>query len=575
MTTQIVALYARVSSTQQAVAGTIASQIAALRERIAADGLPLLPEYEFIDDGYSGATLLRPALERLRDAVGAGQIDALYVHSPDRLARNYAYQVLLLDEFTRAGVPVVFLNRPLGESPEDDLLLQVQGMVAEYERAKALERSRRGKRHAAQAGAVSVLSGAPYGYHYRPKADRTDQAAYIVVPEEAAVVQQVFAWVGQEHLSIGEVARRLTASATPTRQGKPVWDRSVIWAMLRNPAYKGQAAFGKTQATPRTRPLRAGRGHPVAPRHANNRADRTTTEWVYVAVPALVEAELWEAVQEQLEENRQRARTGQRGARYLLQGLVVCAQCGYAYYGKAISPSAAKHHERHYAYYRCIGTDAYRFGGERICQNKQVRTDYLDAAVWEQVQRVLEEPARVAAEYQARQHGPTSSAATEQARTASQVVRLQQSVGRLVDGYMEGLLTKDEVEPRLARLRERLAQAEAQQAEQAAIQQQATAEEEAVSALEAFAAQVRSGLAEADWATQRDLIRALVKRVAIGEQEVEVVLRIGPGPPELTAQILQHCGRSSLATARQYRLRGNGTLAQSMDQPADLHQQER
>jgi site-specific DNA recombinase len=579
MTTRIVALYARVSSTQQAAAGTIASQIAALRERIAADGLPLLPDYEFIDDGYSGATLLRPALERLRDAVAANQIDALYVHSPDRLARNYAYQVLLLDEFTRAGVPVVFLNRPLGESPEDDLLLQVQGMVAEYERAQALERSRRGKRHAAQAGAVSVLSGAPYGYRYQPKADRTDQAAYVVVPEEAAVVQQVFAWVGQERLSIGEVARRLTASATPTRQGKPGWDRSVIWAMLRNPAYKGQAAFGKTQATPRTRPLRTGRGRPAAPRHANNRADRTTSEWVYVAVPELVEPELWEAVQEQLAENRQRARTGQRGARYLLQGLVVCAQCGYAYYGKAISPSAAKHHERQYAYYRCIGTDAYRFGGERICHNKQVRTDYLDAAVWAQVQRVLEEPARVAAEYQARRQGPTTSAATEQARTASQVARLQQSVGRLVDGYMEGLLTKDEVEPRLARLRERLAQAEARQAEQAAAQQQATAEQEAVTALEAFAAQVRSGLTEADWTTQRDLIRALVKRVTIGEQEVEVVLRIGPGPPELTAQILQHCGRSNLPALGKYRvawhrgrgvpvLSGTGTPRPETDWPA-------
>jgi site-specific DNA recombinase len=157
------AIYARVSSEQQAEAKTIASQLAALHARVAADGFALPPEHQFIDDGYSGATLVRPALERLRDLVAAGGLDRLYVHAPDRLARKYAYQVLLLEEFQRAGVVVVFLNRAVGQTPEDDLLVQVQGVVAEYERAKILERSRRGKRHAAQSGAVSVLSGAPYG----------------------------------------------------------------------------------------------------------------------------------------------------------------------------------------------------------------------------------------------------------------------------------------------------------------------------------------------------------------------------------------------------------------------------
>jgi site-specific DNA recombinase len=144
------ALYARVSSDQQTRGQTIASQVAALRERIAADGLTLDPEHTFIDDGVSGTSLLRPALERLRDAVAMGGVDRLYVQSPDRLARRYAYQVLLVEEFRRAGAEIVFLNRPIGGSPEDDLLLQLQGMIAEYERAKIVERSRRGRRHAAK-----------------------------------------------------------------------------------------------------------------------------------------------------------------------------------------------------------------------------------------------------------------------------------------------------------------------------------------------------------------------------------------------------------------------------------------
>ena len=164
-----VAIYARVSSDQQTEAHTIASQLAALRARVVTDECELPDEMQFIDEGYSGATLVRPGLERLRDVSAAGGLERLYVHSPDRLARKYAYQVLLMDEFHRAGVEVVFLNRELGRSPEDELLLQVQGMVAEYERAKILERSRRGKRHAAHAGVVSVLCGAPYGYHYISK----------------------------------------------------------------------------------------------------------------------------------------------------------------------------------------------------------------------------------------------------------------------------------------------------------------------------------------------------------------------------------------------------------------------
>jgi site-specific DNA recombinase len=153
MSSPQVAIYARVSSDHQAEAQTVVSQVAALRERIAAEGLALPDALQFIDEGYSGTTLIRPALERLRDVIAARAVDRLYIHSPDRLARKYAYQVLLVDEFRRAGVEVIFLNRALGQSPEDDLLLQVQGMIAEYERAKIIERPRRGKRHAAQARA--------------------------------------------------------------------------------------------------------------------------------------------------------------------------------------------------------------------------------------------------------------------------------------------------------------------------------------------------------------------------------------------------------------------------------------
>jgi len=345
---------------------------------------------------------VRPALERLRDVVAARSVDRLYVHSPDRLARTYAYQVFLVEEVRHAGVEVIFLNRALGQSPEDDLLLQVQGMIAEYERAKIIERHRRGTRHAARAGAVNVLRGAPYGYHYVSKHTGGGQARDEIVPDEARVVRQVFDWVGRDRETIGEVCRRLTRAGEVTRTGKTVWDRSMVWGMLKNPAYIGTAAFGKTRQEPLRPRLRAQRGRSLQPRRAVSTVDVPPEDWFPIPVPTLVAPEVFAAVQAPWQENRRHARQSQRGALYVLQGIVQCQHCGYASDGKRLSPSARKGKPRTYAYYRCLGTDAYRFGGERICHNAQVRTDLLDLAVWHEVSLRLAHPERLAEEYRRR-----------------------------------------------------------------------------------------------------------------------------------------------------------------------------
>ncbi len=540
-----VAIYARVSSEQQSEAKTIESQLSELRAHVKTLGQVLPPEHEFIDNGYSGSTLIRPALDQLRDVVAAGGIDRLYVHCPDRLARNYAHQVLLLEEFLRAGVEVNFLNREVGQTPEDQLLLQVQGMIAEYERAKILERSRRGKRHAAQIGAVSVLSGAPYGYRYVSKREGDGEARFDVVLEEARVVRQVFTWVGQDRCSIGEVCRRLNAAKEKTRTGKTVWDRATVWDMLKNPAYKGAAAFGKTSVEPLRPRLRGQRGRPMQPKRAVSTQDVPREKWMSISVPALVDEAVFETVQEQLQENQQRARIGQRGARYLLQGLLVCACCGYAYYGKPISPSARKGHPRSYAYYRCIGSDAYRFGGVRLCWNKQLRTDLVDEAVWNEVCKLLEDPSRLEQEYRQRLLAKESS--TELTGLEASLGRLRQGIARLIDSYAEGMIDKAEFEPRITRMRERITQLEEQVRQ---IQDEAGMEHELrliLARLETFASKVKEGLAEADWLTRRELIRTLVKRVEVNQEHVNVIFRIGPTTPSTPSDhhthSLQHCGR--------------------------------
>ena len=520
------AIYARVSSERQATAQTIASQLAALRERVAADGCALPEAMQFLDDGYSGTTLVRPALERLRDLVAAGAVDRLYIHSPDRLARKYAYQVLLVDEFRRTGVEVIFLNRELGRSPEDDLLLQVQGMMAEYERAKIVERHRRGKLHAARAGVVNVLAGAPYGYRYIDKHAGGGQARYEILPDEARVVRQVFDWVGRDRLTIGEVCRRLTQAGERTRTGRTVWERSVVGGILHNPAYQGSAAFGKTRQGPLRPRLRAQRGRPLQPRRATADYGVPASEWLPIPVPALVDPGVFAAVQEQLQDNRRHARQSRRGARYLLQGLVQCQQCGYAFYGKPISRTAAKGKTRTYAYYRCLGTDAYRFGGERVCTNPQVRTDLLDLTVWREVSGLLAHPERVAEEYQRRLQAPTSGTRQAQATLETQIGKVRQGVARLIDSYAEGLLEKHEFEPRITRLRQRIAALEEQRQQlldEAAVQTELRL---IIGRLEDFATQIDTGLEEADWLRKREMIRALVKRVEVTQEQVNVVFRV-------------------------------------------------
>lgn len=547
-------LYARVSSDQQTKDNTIASQVEALQQQIRSDQLTVEQELCFIDQGYSGGTLLRPALERLRDVAAAGGLDRLYIHSPDRLARKYAYQVLLVDELRRGGVEIVFLNRQIGTSPEEDLLLQVQGMVAEYERAKILERSRRGKRHAARRGNVNVLSGAPYGYRYVSKHEGDGEAGYRIVCEDARVVRQIFEWVGLDRLSIGEVCRRLARQGIPSPRGKSYWDRTTVWGLLKNPAYKGSAAFGKTRIGERRPHLRPQRGQVEQPRRAYSTYDLPPEEWIHIPVPAIVSADLFDAIAEQLAENRARNRQSKRGARYLLQGLLTCHCCGYAFYGKALSLSAGKGKRRNYAYYRCIGMDAYRFGGQRICHNKQVRTDLLEAAVWEDVRALLSEPQRVEQEYQRRLKKKSGRGQTVDSLAVS-LKRIKRGIARLIDAYEDGLLEKAEFEPRIKRAKERLAKLEAEargQAERETEEQQLRL---VIGRLQEFAEKVKTGLQEADWTTRREIIRALVKRVEIDKEDVRIVYKVGPAPFAESPErgVMQHCWRGNLTPAREHR----------------------
>jgi site-specific DNA recombinase len=527
-----VAFYARVSSEAQARDHTIDSQVAALKERIAADGFQIEPDRGYVDDGCSGANLQRPALETLRDAVASGQVERIYVLAPDRLGRRHAHQVLLIEEFRRAGAEVVFLNRSIGGTAEDELLLQVQGIIAEYERAKILERVRRGRLHAARSGLISALTGAPFGYRYICRDQGGGVARFEIVEDEARIVRFIFAWVGLDRLSLREVCRRLQQMGCRGRRGLRHWSATTIRGMLDNPAYIGRAVLGRSRvvgAGPRLRLIRRN-ARPVP--SATQRVAGRREEWIEIPVPALVDPDVFEAARAQLDENRKRKRESLRGPRWLLQGLTVCRCCGYAYYAKtsALSPTDRSKGKRHY--YRCIGADAYRLNGAAKCGNPPARGDRLEQLVWHQVRALLEDPSRVVDEFRRRvgQVRDGVGPPEQVVRLNRQVTALRRGIDRLIDCYAGGFIDKAEFEPRIAGLKLRLSQLQEQQ--QAAVET-ANAERElslVISRLEDFSAKISQGLDRLDWHGTRQIIHTIVRRIEIDHDSIEVVFRVPPSP---------------------------------------------
>ena len=550
-TGRLAAIYARVSSERQRQDETIGSQTVGLRELAAARGLLVSEDLVFEDEGFSGATLTRPALERLRDRAAEGAFEVLLCHAPDRLARRYAYEVLLLEEFARVGVEVCFAKEPeRGATAEDELLRQFQGMIAEYERAQIRERTRRGKLHRARTGHQAVLSCAPYGYRYVKKSEHSE-GFWEIDEVQAQIVREVFDRYISDDVSIGELARWLTRRGVPTRTGKAVWDRSSVWGMLRNTAYRGQAAFGKTKTLERhgkpTRTTRA-RGERHGRRPA--REDQPAEKWTLIAVPAIVTDETFELAQARLAHNAHFAKRNTKKPT-LLQGILVCRECGYGCYR-----STTRTTNKRIYYYRCIGSDNYRHIGGRVCHSRPIRADELDGLVWDEVRRMLEDPALVRAEIDRRLQALRTEHPASRRREALQrdITRAEGSIARLIEAYQEQLISLDELRARMPALRKRQTTLQAQLDSLDAELHDAETYLQLADTLEGFLDRLANGLDQLTLAEQQRILRLVVREVLIGGDDDTITIRHTiptPTRPNDPSYLLR--GSSRLATAREHR----------------------
>jgi site-specific DNA recombinase len=520
---RVAAIYARVSSERQRQDETIQSQTVGLRELAAERGLLIPEDLVFEDEGFSGATLTRPALERLRDRAAEGAFEVLLCHAPDRLARRYAYQVLLLEELHRAGVEVVFAKEPeRGGTPEDELLRQFQGMIAEYERAQIKERTRRGKLHRARGGSQAVMSGAPYGYRYVKKTEHSE-GFWEIDAAEAEVVREVFTRYVQDGVSIGELVRWLNERGVPTRKRKAIWERSTLWAMLRNPAYYGQAAYGKTRMTGQpSRPTRITRQRGERHgRRGETRRDVPPENWTLVPVPALINEETFALAQVRLAENKRFAKRNTKKPT-LLQGILVCRECGYACY----RTSTRTTNKRIY-YYRCIGSDGWRHLGGRVCQSRPIRADEVEPLVWREVRQLLEDPALVRAEIDRRLAALRTDHPAVRRREALErdLTHAASATERLIEAYQEQLISLDELRARMPALRKRQSALRAQLNALDDELQDAETYLKLADTLEGFLTRLGDGLDQLTLEEQQRVLRLVVREVLIGGEDDTITIR--------------------------------------------------
>jgi site-specific DNA recombinase len=508
------ALYARVSTAHQEEQGTIASQVAALRERIVQDGCHLDPAHEFIDDGVSGTYLARPGLDHLRDLASERAFDVLYVLSPDRLARRYAHQCVVLEELARWQLEVVFLNQPVSsDRPEDRMMVQILGILAEYERELIRDRLRRGKLYKARQGQVLTVFPA-YGYRYVPL-DQPGGGRWEIYEPEAAVVRRIYRWCVEEQLSTHAICRRLNGEEegyerVPPRKAQR-WSYTTVNTILRRPDYKGTAYYNRTRKDPgRTigQPKTQGRGL----RTADCRVERDREEWIPIDVPQIIDPTLWEQAQVQLEMNKLFASRNNKRHFYLLRGLLVCGECGRTLTGRSYANGTVR--------YYCTNQDSSRSLAEP-CPCPPVDGNVVETLVWQAIMELLADPQLILDYYLARQDGNPATP-HELKRLRQELSQIENQKQRLLDAYQAEVIELDELETRRQVLEQQRQALEQRLTDLEQLAQQQARQDALTSDVTQFCENITSVLQSPTPEEKQQVLRLVVDHILVGKEQLTI-----------------------------------------------------
>ena len=505
----LAALYARVSTLQQEQEATIDSQVAAVESYAQAQGYRLSKELYFLDQSVSGAQLDRPALNRLRDLAPEGLFSVVVCLSPDRLARQYAHQWVLMNELQRVGVKVVFVNQPLiEENPHSQLLLGIQGLFAEYERALITERLRRGKLYQVRQGRL-VNPVAPYGYRYIPVSE-PGGGRWELDPVEAQVVQQIYQWYTQETgVTIWDLVTRLNQMGAAAPARGQAWQYSTVQSILKQVDYTGQAYYNRTKATYEVigRLRKIGRGYKTHPVHL----PRPKEEWIPVRVPEIIAEETWQQAQERLAMKQKFAPRNNFRNFYLLRGLLVCQICGHTMAGRTAKGRKT---------YRCC------YGGKRRSpdvpeHSGTIAVEVIEPVVWKAVVDLLDNPRLILDAWESQMDSQAANPG-EIERLRNRLKTLERQWQRLLDLFQEEQIDKTELADRKARLDQerRTIQQRLEQLDRQLHQEQT--KEQMLQDFSAYCRQIKAGLANPTPEVQQDIIRLLIDHVVVGKDEIVI-----------------------------------------------------
>ena len=514
---KIAAIYARVSTARQEEEHTIKTQLSAVSELVEKNGLTVVAEY--IDEGWSGDVLARPALDRLRQDAKTKKWQTVVIYDPDRLARRYSYQELVMDELKEANIEVLFVTVSTPQNSEEKILHGVRGLFAEYERAKINERFRLGKLRKVREGHL-LVSEAAYGYRYISMKDRV-HGYYEIHPEEAKIVKMIFEWVDQDHLTLWGLVRKLNElNIKPRKSRREVWSTSTLSRLLRNRTYIGEARWGSTVAVVPQRPVRVEK---YRKNRKSSRRMKPQSEWITIPVPGIIKKELFDSVQERLRLNFKFTQRNTKNE-YLLAGIIHCA-CGRRRGGEG--PQNGKH-----LYYRCVDRALSR-PLPPTCQEKSIRARDADGLVWKNISRLMSSPALLNEQIEWFKHSRTekSERADIDINAAQrEISKLKKQLARYNEAYASGLFTLEQLSEFTIKLRDQIAGYELQleRAKDKGRELDSCELPEDID-VASFALESAKKLTDLNFSAKREIVRAVVQKV-VGTRERLIVTGAIPIP---------------------------------------------
>ena len=509
---KLLATYARVSDNPDDEEGSIKNQSMTFSELAEKNNWQIVEEYK--DDDWSGDFLERPALDKLRlDAKNKNRVwEAVLIYDPDRLARRYSYQELVMDELREAGVEIIFVTVPAPKNSEEKIMHGVRGLFAEYERAKIAERFRLGKLRKARDG--HILTTEPlYGHNYIPKQDKK-HGYYEINPEEARVARMIFSWVANDKMTLRAVVRKLQQlSIKPRKSKRGVWSTSTLSTMLRHKGYIGEAHWGSSYAVVPEKPLKSGKYKKVK---KTSRKIKPEEEWIKIPIPPIIEPELFEKAGRQLKANFALCQRNKKNE-YLLAGKIECAcgrkRAGEGYYNK---PNL---------YYRCSDR-VLSFPLPPKCEEKGINARVADELVWKKIAGLMSSPELLAGQlnrwFKNRQTKAQSVLIDTEA-LKKDVDKLNEQLERYNKGYGAGVFTLEQLKDYTDPLREKIGQLKRQIASAASESNQTRIEMPGKNEMKAFAEKAKEKLQNLKFEIKRAIILNTVDKVIGTQSQLQVI----------------------------------------------------